>query len=152
MKRSGFIAVLLLAGACQKPPPPPPPAPAPPKPRMAEVEMVVAVQSDLDGGKSLLFVSPEPCDSPHAGEKKYGATAAQLTGTTFIEVFVPQGSSNYVCAAAFDDSGNLTGLGSAEGNPLRMSGEGEVRFSPKVHVTALASKHPAPAGFLDPPK
>jgi hypothetical protein len=100
-----------------------------------------------DAARTVVFVSPQPCESDEAAQAKYGAAPAQVGRPTFIEVFVPQGSKGYVCAAALDAAGKLVGLGSAEQNPLNLAGDGEVQFRPVVHVVKLAAPRAAPAGL-----
>ncbi|HEX4621902.1 MAG TPA: hypothetical protein VH208_10085, partial [Myxococcaceae bacterium] len=67
--RAMLVALVLGAVAgCKKAPEAPqfPPGPA-------EVELRVDVDASFDAGRTLLFISREPCDSPKAGTAKFGA-------------------------------------------------------------------------------
>jgi len=115
--------------------------------QVAEVELLVEVQSEVEAPRTFIFISPEPCDAPDAARKKFGGMDARKVGRTFVEIFVPQGTIGYACAAAFDAQGRLVGLGGAADNPLHMEGKGEVTFKPTIQVKRLPEPRAAPAGF-----
>jgi hypothetical protein len=110
----------------------------------------VDVQSSVDAGRTLVFISREPCDSPQAGTAKFGSIRGAHGHPTFIEIFVPQGSKGYACAAAYDEAGNWVGLGSAADNPQTFAGVGEVQLKPKVRIDALPAARPPPQGLAAP--
>ena len=142
-----LASVVACASACNKSTSPPPIAPIPP-PSVAEVEMNINVTTQVDAGRLVTFITTAPCDSEGAGKGKLGLAEARLGAPTFMEVFVPQGTRGYVCAAALDAAGNLVGLGAAEHNPLNLSGEGEVTFRPAIRILPLPAARPPPQGLL----
>jgi hypothetical protein len=145
MRAVRWVCLVGALAGCKKAPEAPvfPPGPA-------EVEMRVDIDSSFDAGRTLLFISREPCDSPKAGTAKFGTMRGAKGHPTFIEIFVPQGSTGYTCAAAYDDAGNMIGLGSAPDNPHTFAGIGEVQFHPKVQIDPFPAPRPALEGLPAP--
>jgi hypothetical protein len=107
-------------------PPPPPVAAAPKGPVMAEVEMggIITLPPHVKGDVTV-WVVDRPCWQP--GARAFGSTKMAV-GKFFFEVYVPQGSELWICAAVGDGSKPLEIYGQAERAPLLGKGVGEVPF------------------------
>jgi hypothetical protein len=157
-----LIAVAALAG-CLTPPPPaendlahaaatPPPvaaaptptAPAAPSPAtMAEVEFggTVTLPPKVKGDVTV-WVVDAPCWQP--GGRAFIAT--KVTGNKFFsEVFVPQGTQLWMCAAVGNGDKPLEIYGQADRAPVLGKGTGEVTFFGLSIKLAKGKKVAAPA-------
>jgi hypothetical protein len=120
---------------------PKPPAP-PPLPVTAEVEIAGAVKRPAGvKGEVTVWVTDAPCWD--AAAKAYGETKAN-PDNFFVEVFVPQGSSLWVCAGVTNGAKPITVYGQAEKAPLLGKGIGEVTFSGLAVPLAKGKKVTAP--------
>jgi hypothetical protein len=139
MTRSIAVAVTLLLCACinpQPPPPPPdlapravvvpPPPPPPPPPTAAEVEITgTVVRPKGVKGEVKVWAMNSPCFQP--GAAAYGEARAN-PDRFFLEVFVPQGTPIWMCAALSDGKDAFKLWGQAERAPVIGKGTGEVVF------------------------
>lgn len=113
-------------------------------PGEAEVEFMGQVTAKgLKAKQYLIFISKQPCDLKAATVQHFGSTVIPYGDSQnfFIEVFVPQGATGYVCAAALDQDRRAIAQGTYEKNPLKMEGEGEVIFD-QLHLQLQPTKAP----------
>jgi hypothetical protein len=144
------LAIVCLLAACVEPPPPvrdmakpkvveatPSPPPAPPLPAKAEVEIVGHIDPPAgQAGTVTIWVTDDECWKP--GAKSFGSST--LNGKSyFVEVFVPQGTKLWVCAALVPPKGPIVWSGAAKGAPFIGQGQGEVEFG-NIDVTLAKSK------------
>lgn len=100
------------------------PTAAAPMPVTAEVEIGATIDNRAKfKGDVLAWVTDGPCWQP--ATRALGSAKAQPDGNIFIEVFVPQGTPLWVCAATADGSAS----GALEKAPLIGKGLGEVTFT-----------------------
>src|SRR5215831_7582750 len=107
-------------------------APASPKREMpAEVELSGTIRTKTKPKHLMAYVSKEPCHPSRGPEGALGSVRIDpnVSMNFFIEIFVPQGSTGHVCAAAMDAQGKVVELGAHAKNPLTFRGRGEVTFS-----------------------
>ncbi len=142
------VAALALVAGCVDPPdeharptPPPPAArpvaPPPSLPPMAEVELSGTVMRPAgQKGEITVWITDGPCWQPatHA----FNATKT-IPDKFFVEVFVPQGTQLWVCAALGDGAKPMSFYGQADQAPLLGKGTGEVTF-PGLTVTLRKGK------------
>jgi hypothetical protein len=124
----------------------PPTAAKPAMPVTAEVEIGGKVDNRPDfKGDVRAWVTDGPCWQP--ATRALGTSKAQPDGSFFIEVFVPQGTPLWVCAATADGSAS----GALEKTPLLGKGLGEVTFT-NQHLTLKKGKRvTAPPPKTEPP-
>ncbi|MDB4970772.1 MAG: hypothetical protein JWN44_6461 [Myxococcales bacterium] len=161
MRRIAGVMLLFALAGCPQPPAPPeppdlarpvkvekvaPPTPTP-MPTMAEVEVAGVVDNRAAfKGDVLAWITDAPCWQP--ATKSFGSSKTQPNGAFFMEVFVPQGTSLWVCAATADGSAS----GSDDKAPLAGKGLGEITY-PGQHLTLKKGKRvtaPPPAVPLPP--
>ena len=119
-----------------------PPAP-PPLPVTAEVELGGTVTRPPHvTGDATVWIVDAPCWQ--AGARAFGASKT-TNDKFFLEVYVPQGTQIWVCAALGDGSKPLTVYGQADRSPLLGKGTGEVTFMGLVVPLAKGKKVAAPA-------
>lgn len=97
----------------------------------AEVEITGTLKAPMRTKKFMAYVAKHPCD-PKLGTKHALRTVAidpNVSMNFFLEIFVPQGSTGYVCGAGYDERDKLVLFGAYSGNPLTFRGKGEVTFS-----------------------
>jgi hypothetical protein len=100
--------------------------------------------------RARVYVSSEPCSPLKDPLPVLGSIFVnpEATPNFMVEVFVPQGSTGYLCGVALDEQDRVVGVASAEKNPMRLEGEGEVSFSGLAMVfQPLDSPRPMPSGF-----
>jgi hypothetical protein len=120
------VAPLAPAGPDAPVPVPAPPPTPPPLPVMAEVEIGGTVTRPPNAkGDATAWIVDAPCW--HAGARAFGA-AKTVADKFFLEVYVPQGTQLWVCAALGDPSKPLEIYGQADRAPLLGKGTGEVTF------------------------
>ena len=150
------LPLALLGAGCLAPSPPAemdlaraaPPRPAvaasPPLPVSitAEVEIGGTITRPPHAtGDATVFVVDAPCWQP--GGRAFSSVKATLD-RFFVEVYVPQGTQLWVCAALGDGTKPLTVYGQADRSPLLGKGAGEVTFSGLVVPLAKGKKVAAP--------
>lgn len=140
--------VCLLAGCVEPPPPvrdmakpkvetPPAPPPAPPLPAKAEVEITGGIEAPAgQAGTVMVWVTDDECWKPTT--RSYGSGTINAK-RYFVEVFVPQGTKLWVCAALVPPRGPIVWSGAAKGAPFIGQGHGEVEFG-NLDVTLTKSK------------
>jgi hypothetical protein len=140
MRRRAILVAALLSGCITPQPPPEPdlaPRPAPKSaakpptpelPTMAECEISAEVTRPKGvKGELHAWVTDGECwrEGTHAwGETKGGAVNDRF----FVEVYVPQGTQLWVCAALVDGKKPITVYGQLDRAPLLGKGAGEVAF------------------------
>jgi hypothetical protein len=115
-------------------------------PVTAEVEIGGTVKRGTAKGELTAYVTDGPCWQ--AASRSFGSVKPQPDGGFFIEVFVPQGTKLWVCAANADG----TMSGQADKSPLEGRGVGEVNFSGITVALQKAKKVAPPAPRIAPPK
>lgn len=137
--RAHVVVVALLAAGCITPQPPPEPdlaprrapvvaAPAPPPlPVMAECELGGVVTRPA-GARGALKVWITDGDCWRDGTHAWGEFAGGVADHWGAEVFVPQGTRLWVCAALVDGNKPITVYGALDRAPLLGKGAGEVTF------------------------
>lgn len=140
MSRAVAAAVALVAVGCITPSPPaepdlapravaaPPPQPRPkePLPAMAECELGGEVARPKGAsGRVHAWIADGPCWAPTT--RAFGETTSP-SDKFFSEVFVPQGTQLWVCAALVDGKKPITVYGQLDRSPLLGKGFGEVAF------------------------
>ena len=142
--RAACVLALVAVAGCVAPAPPaepdlaraaapkptvaaPPPTPAPPPlPVMAEVEMAGTVTRPPHViGEATVWIVDAPCWQ--AGGRAFNSTRT-TADKFFVEVYVPQGTQIWVCAAIVDGNKPITVYGQADRSPLLGKGTGEVTF------------------------
>jgi hypothetical protein len=138
-QRALLVAVLL--GGCITPQPPaepdlaPRPAPKPAAAKPATPELPTMAEVELGGeatrpkgakGELHAWVTDGECwrEGTHA----WGETKGVANDRFFSEVFVPQGSQLWICAALVDGKKPITVYGQHDRAPLLGKGAGEVVF------------------------
>ncbi|MSP63392.1 MAG: hypothetical protein EXR72_24230 [Myxococcales bacterium] len=138
MPTTRSLLLALLATGCSRPQPTPPDlarlpdlarvaVAAPEPPRLAEVELVGQLELPKQArGEPHVYITDGPCWQPST--RAFSETLAGATGF-FNEVFVPQGTKLWVCAAMLPKSGPIVHHGALEKAPLAASGTGEVLYN-----------------------
>jgi hypothetical protein len=144
VRRAACVLALVAVAGCVTPAPPaepdlahvaapkptvaaPPPTPAPPPlPVTAEVELGGTVTRPPHvTGEATVWIVDAPCWQ--AGGRAFNATRT-TADKFFVEVYVPQGTQIWVCAAIVDGNKPITVYGQADRSPLLGKGTGEVTF------------------------
>jgi hypothetical protein len=103
------------------------PAPNPPPPPIAEVEISGRVTVPPDAkGDAIVYTTDGPCwqaDTRAFGQVK---VISLKEGYFFVEIFVPQGTHVWLCAALVDGDKPVTVHGELANAPLLGKGVGEV--------------------------
>jgi len=131
--RCAWVAAVVLGAGCVVPSPPAESdrsRPPPPSAVTAEVEVggtvkrPAAIKGDVE-----VWVTDGPCWQPttHA----YGVSKAN-NDRFFVDVFVPQGATLWVCAGIVDGDKPLTVYGQADRAPALGKGLGQVTFTDLV--------------------
>jgi hypothetical protein len=154
MSRRG-LALALLLSACVAPPPPAEPdlapKPAPPKPAAAPAPPPIPANAEVElsgkivvpkeaRGTPKIFVADGECWKPTT--RAFGSATPQM-GTWFVEVFVPQGTKLWVCAAVEPPAGKpgkVVYSAALARNPLEGRGIGEVEYG---QLELVLAKGPA---------
>ena len=125
-------------------PPAPPVAAAPKLPPTAEVEFGGTVTLPPHAkGDVTVWVVDAPCWT--AGARAFGATTVKAGAAKFFgEVFVPQGTQLWMCAAVGDGTKPLEIYGQDTRSPLMGKGTGEVVFMNLTITLAQGKKVAAP--------
>ena len=157
MMRAACTIVLALVAGCLAPsapvepdlarPSPPKPtvaaAPTPPQPVAAEVEISGTVTRPAHvSGEATIWIVDAPCWQ--TGARAFGES--KTTADKFlVEVFVPQGTQLWVCAAIVEGNKPIGVYGQADRSPLYGKGTGEVTF-PQLVVPLKKGKKVLPPG------
>jgi hypothetical protein len=156
--RAAYVLALAAAAGCVTPSAPQPdlarpaaakptvaaptPPTAPPLPVTAEVEIGGTVSRPPHvSGDATVWVVDKPCWQKDA--RAFGSS--KTTGDKFfLEVYVPQGTQVWVCAAVGDGKKPLTVYGQADRSPLLGKGTGEVTFTGLVVPLKKGKAAPLP--------
>lgn len=127
-----YLAVLVVGGlvatSCTQKRAEPSPSHSSP---LAEIEMTGELSPVNPVLAYWVFGTPESCDAVSESSKIWGRTPVEKAGNGhfFLEIFVPQNSKGYVCAAGLNAAREVLESGKAVGSPFTFKGEGEVAFS-----------------------
>jgi hypothetical protein len=114
----------------------------------AEVEILGAITGAPDKSTVVVTVSKKECKANDDALDIFGQVLARAPASFFIEVFVPQGSTGYLCVYALQGD-QVVAFGTGDKNPMVMKGDGEVMFGGTKVALKPTSKWKAPAPLAD---
>lgn len=109
----------------------------------AEVEITGPVTGAPADATLYIAVSKRECKANDTSLDLFGAQKADVKNNYFIEVFVPQGSTGWLCAYAVKN-GEVVAFGTGKLNPMTMKGAGEVMFPGNAVALSAATNWKAP--------
>lgn len=113
---------------------------------LAEVEILGAITGAPDKSTTIVAVSKTECKANDAQLDLYGKSDAMAKASFFIEVFVPQGATGYLCVYSLR-GGEVVAFGTGDKNPMKMEGHGEVLFGGTKVALKRTSKWKVPAAL-----
>jgi hypothetical protein len=116
--------------------------------QQAEVEILGAITGVPEKSKLVVTVSKKECKPNDAELDLFGQAMSPTPASFFIEVFVPQGATGFLCVYALQGD-QVVAFGTGDKNPMVMRGHGEVMFGGTKVALKPTSKWKAPAPLAD---